>query len=111
MSYPFRKILCPVQFDDSEQIALTLASQMAKDMGATVYLLHVLLIMQAVDAPEPAVTANKSAEDDARLKLQGIAAEKLAGLKFEVVTRVAGPGDTSKAVLEAATDLDPTLSS
>src|SRR5271169_4968158 len=99
MPYPFKKILCPILFEDSEQIALTLAAQMAKDMGATVYLLHVVVIMQAVDAPEPAVNANKSAEDDARLKLEGIAAEKLAGLKFEVVTRVAGPGDTSRAVL------------
>ncbi len=109
MPYPFKKILCPIQFEDSEQIALTLAAQMAKDMGATVYLLHVVLIMQAVDAPEPAVNANKSAEDDARLKLEGIAAERLAGLKFEVVTRVAGPGDTSRAVLEAATELDTDL--
>ncbi len=109
MSYPFKKILCPIQFEDSEHIALTLAAQMAKDMDATVYLLHVVLIMQAVDAPEPAVTANKSAEDAARLKLQGIADEKLAGLKFEVVTRVAGPVDTSRAVLEAATDLDTDL--
>lgn len=86
MSYPFKKILCPLQFEDSEQIALTLASQMARDMAATVYLLHVLVIMQAVDAPAPAAVANKSAEDDARLKLQAIAAEKLAGLKFEIVT-------------------------
>lgn len=109
MSYPFKKILCPVQFEDSEQIALTLAAQMAKDLGATVYLLHVLVILQAVDAPEPTAAANKSAEDDARLKLQGIGAQKLAGLKFEVVTRVAGPGDTSRAVLEAATDLDTDL--
>lgn len=109
MSYPFKKILCPIQFEDSEQMALTLASQMAKDMGATVYLLHVVLNMQAVDAPETAVTADKSAEDDARLKLQPIAAEKLAGLKFEIVTRVAGPGDTSRAVLEVAADLDADL--
>lgn len=109
MSYPFKKILCPVQFDDSEQIALTLAAQMAKDMDATIYLLHVVMNMQAVDAPEPEVNANKGAEDDARLKLQGIAAEKLAGLKIEVVTRVAGPGETSRAVLEAATDLDSDL--
>jgi nucleotide-binding universal stress UspA family protein len=108
MSYPFKKILCPVQFEDSEQVALTLASQMARDMSATVYLLHVVLNMQAVDAPEIAVAVEKSAEDDARLKLQAIA-EKVAGLKFEIVTRVAGPGDTSKAVLEVATDLDADL--
>jgi universal stress protein A len=109
MSYPFRKILCPVQFEDSEQTALTLASQMAKDMDATVYLLHVVQNIQAVDAPDTAVTADTSAEDDARLKLQEMAAEKLAGLKSEFLTRVAPPGETSSIVLEAAADVDADL--
>ena len=49
------------------------------------------------------------AEDDARLKLQALAAERLAGLKSEVITRVAGPGETSRAVLEVATELDTDL--
>ncbi len=109
MSYPFKKILCPIQFEDSEQVALDTGSHMAKDMGATVYLLHVVLIMQAVDAPEPTVNRQQEAEDDARHKLQAIAAEKLAGLKSEVVTRVAGPGDASRVVLEVATELDTDL--
>jgi len=109
MSYPFKKILCPVQFEDSEQTALALAAQMAKDMDATVCLLHVVQNMQATDAPDIAVSADASAQDDARLKLQKLAAEMLAGLKSEVLTRVAAPGETSSAVLEAATNLDADL--
>jgi nucleotide-binding universal stress UspA family protein len=109
MHYPFKKILCPIQFEDSDQTALMLASQIAKHMDATIYLLNVVIMMQAVDAPDAAVAANKSVEDDARLKLQAIAAEKLAALKAEILTRVAPPGETSKVVLEVATETDTDL--
>jgi nucleotide-binding universal stress UspA family protein len=108
MSYPFKKILCPVQFDDSEQVALDLASRLAKDMDATVYLLHVVLILP-IDAPNVTVTVHTQAADDARLRLQEIAAKELAGLKSEVTTRIAGPGEVARTVLEAATELDTDL--
>lgn len=109
MSYPFRKILCPVQFDDAEQVALDLVSHMAKDMDARVYLLHVVPIMPAIGAPENTVTAHGHAEDDARLRLQKLAEEMLSGLKSEVLTRVATPGETARAVLEVANELDTDL--
>lgn len=109
MSYPFKTILCPVQFDDPQLIAVGLASQVARDLGATVYLLHVVPIIPAIGEPDTGVTAHSHAEDEARQKLQGIAAERLAGLKSEIITRVAGPGETAKAVLEAAGDIDADL--
>jgi nucleotide-binding universal stress UspA family protein len=111
VSYPFKKILCPIQFEDSEQAALTLASKIARDMDATIYLLHVVALIEAVDAPETVVASAKNrAEADACLKLQAMAAEKLAGLKFEAITRVFDVGgETSKVVLEVATDLHTDL--
>src|ERR1035437_664809 len=109
MSYPFKKILCPVQFDDPQLAAVGLASQVAKDMGATVYLLHVVPIVPAIGEPETGVTVHAHAEDEARQRLQGIAAEKLAGRKSEIVTRVAGPGEIATAVLETARDVDADL--
>jgi nucleotide-binding universal stress UspA family protein len=108
MSYPFKKILCPVQFDDSEQVSLDLAAHLAKDMDATVYLLHVVPIL-SVDAPDITVSANTQAEDDARLRLQALAAERLAGLKSEAITRIARPGEAAGAVLQVATELDTDL--
>ena len=108
MSYPFKKILCPIQFDDSEQVALELASHLAKDMDATVYLLHIVPIMP-IDAPNTTIAVHTQAEDDARLKLQALAAERLAGLKSEVITRIAGPGEAARGVLEVATELDTDL--
>jgi universal stress protein A len=108
MSYPFKKILCPVQFEDSEQTALALAVQMAKDMDATVYLLHIVQNMQAIDAPDNAAGA-ADVEHEARLKLQKMADEMLAGLKSESLTRLAAPAETSRVLLEAAAQIDADL--
>ena len=108
MSYPFKKILCPVQFEDSEQTALALAVQMAKDMDATVYLLHIVQNMQAIDAPDNAAGA-ADVEQEARLKLQKMADEMLAGLKSESLTRLAAPAETSRVLLEAAAQIDADL--
>jgi universal stress protein A len=108
MSYPFKKILCPVQLDDSEQVALELASRLAKDMDATVYLMHVVPILP-IDAPNVAITVHTQAADEASLRLQELAAKELAGLKSEIITRVAGPGEVARTVLEVATELDTDL--
>ena len=106
MAYPFKKILCPMQFDDPEFIALGLTSQMARDTGATLYLLHVVPIIPAIGEPETGVTVHARAEDDARKRLQEVAEKELAGVKWEALTRVAGPGEVARAVLEAASDID-----
>jgi nucleotide-binding universal stress UspA family protein len=108
MSYPFKKVLCPVQLDDSEQVALDLASRLAKDMDATVYLMHVVPILP-IDAPNVTITVHSQAADEARLRLQELAAKELAGLKSEIITRVAGPGEVARTVLEVATELDTDL--
>jgi nucleotide-binding universal stress UspA family protein len=108
MSYPFKKILCPVQLDDSEQVALDLASRLAKDMDATVYLMHVVPILP-IDAPNVTITVHTQAADEASLRLQELAAKELAGLKSEIITRVAGPGEVARTVLEVATELDTDL--
>ena len=98
MSYPFKKILCPVQFDDSEQVSLDLASRLAKDMDATVYLLHVVPIL-AVDAPDITVSADTQAEDKARLRLQALAAERTGRTKVrsDHADRQAGRGRRDRA--------------
>jgi nucleotide-binding universal stress UspA family protein len=109
MSYPFKKILSPLQFDDPEFVALGLSTQIAKDTGGTVYLLHVVPILPALGEPETGVTVHARAEDEARRRMEEIARDKLSGLKSEILTRVAGPGETAKALLETASDIDADL--
>jgi nucleotide-binding universal stress UspA family protein len=82
---------------------------MAKDADATIYLLHVVLILPAVAAPEAKEASHARTEDDARLKLQKLADDRLGGLKSEIITRVAGPGEAARTVLEVATELDTDL--
>jgi nucleotide-binding universal stress UspA family protein len=106
MAYPFKKILCPIQFDDPDFVALGLTGQVAKDNGATLYLLHVVPIIPAIGEPETGVTVHARAEDEARKQLQELAEQRLAGVKCEALTRVAGPGEVARAVLEAANDID-----
>jgi hypothetical protein len=52
MHFPFKKILCPVGFDDQERAALDAAKQLAGGF-ATVYLLHVVERI-LVDHSQPA---------------------------------------------------------
>ncbi|MGH7913111.1 MAG: universal stress protein, partial [Candidatus Binataceae bacterium] len=44
IGYPYKKILCPIDFDDNSMAALAHARHLAIDMGATIHLLHVLPI-------------------------------------------------------------------
>lgn len=110
MNFPFTKILCPVAFDDQEQAALDAAKQLAAE-GTTIYLLYVVPSLPAMGEPRVAksVEEEKPSETEARKRLEKLVAEKLSGLKCETLTLDAFPGDTAKAVLEAAKDITPDL--
>ena len=42
MSYPFRRVLCPVDFDDSSMAALEVGAQIARQNDGSVLLFHVV---------------------------------------------------------------------
>jgi nucleotide-binding universal stress UspA family protein len=50
MSFPFRRILCPVDFDDNSLAALEVAAQIARQNDGTVLLFHVVPMMIAPTA-------------------------------------------------------------
>jgi hypothetical protein len=56
MNFPFKKILCPIGFDDQEGIALEAARQLAGGV-TTIYLLHVVPALPAIGEPHVAKTA------------------------------------------------------
>ena len=47
MAYPFKKILCPIDFDDNSIAALDTAAEMARQLDATVEVLHVVPIVSS----------------------------------------------------------------
>jgi len=110
MNLPFKKILCPVAFDDQEGAVLDAARQLSGN-AATVYLLHVVPAFPAIGEPHVAKTVEeeKPAEAQALKVLKELAAQWLAGLKCETLTETAFLADTAKAVLTAAQEIKPDL--
>jgi nucleotide-binding universal stress UspA family protein len=110
MNFPFKKILCPVAFDDQEGAALEAAKQLVA-AETTIYLLYVVPSLPAMGEPRVAksVEDEKPSEAEAQKRLKDLTAQRMSGVKCETLTLDAFPGDTAKAVLEAAKDINPDL--
>ena len=109
MGYPFKDILCPIDFDGNSMEALALATQMAAAHDSTLHLLHVVPITAPLGGPTTAYSTHGPVEEAARKKLEGIARERLAKVKHQVLLRVAPAADTAEAVVQAAEELRPDL--
>jgi len=98
MSLPYRKILCPVDFDDNSIAALQTAAELARHFDATVYVLHtVLMIMPATSMPVY-VDLYKAQEETARNNLEQLARKHLAGIKYEIMVNM---GEPAASILKA----------
>src|SRR5215470_5649113 len=98
MSHPFGKILCAIDFSPSTKTVIETARQIAEPCNGTIILLHVVpMAVEAMGQPlmvEPLA----GAEDDARRRLNSIAAETLTrSYEILVVT-----GDPAAAIIEEA---------
>ena len=99
MSYPFRRILSPIDFDDNSLAALDVAAQIARDNDGIVLLLHVVPMVVAPTGMPIYVDIYKGQEEAAREKLNEVATRRLRGVKHELVTHM---GDPAGAILSAA---------
>ncbi|MBV8361488.1 MAG: universal stress protein [Deltaproteobacteria bacterium] len=100
MGFPFRNILCPVDFDDSSMYALDLAGEIARQNDGSVLVLHVVpMIVPPVGMPVY-VHLYQSQRQTAATKLEEIAAKRLRGLKYELLTEM---GDPAPVILRTAT--------
>jgi universal stress protein A len=91
MAFPFRNILCPMDFDDSSMKALSLAAEVARQNDSTVLVLHVVPMIVAPARLAGYFDLYKSQEENARDKLAQIAHKQLAGLKYELLTQMGDP--------------------
>ncbi len=93
----FRKILCPIDFGRISIPALTLARNLARQNGATVYLLYVVAKGRSA-AIEPGL------EEFEQDNLRAVARKWLEGkVRYDIAVRVGKP---SLGVLKAAEELD-----
>ena len=99
MSYPFRRILSPVDFDENSLAALDVAAQIARDNDGMVLLFHVVPMIVAPTGMPIYVDLYKGQEEAAREKLKEVATKRLRGVKHELLTQM---GETAGAILSAA---------
>ncbi len=90
----FRRILCPVDFDDNSMRALDTAADLARENNGTVFVLHVVpMILEPTGMPVY-VDLYKGQEEAARAKLLEIAHKRLAGVKYELLLHTGEPAGT-----------------
>jgi hypothetical protein len=84
MAFPYRKIMCPIDFEDNSMRALDKAIEIALHFGAAVILVHALpLVVQFGELPIP-VELYEEQEKAARIKLGEVARQKLDGVEHEL---------------------------
>jgi acetoin utilization protein AcuB len=91
MSFPYRRILCPVDFDDNSMCALDSAAGIAREHDGTIFVLHVVPMIVAPTGIPIYVDMYKGQEQAARDKLHEISRKRLAGIKYDLITRAAEP--------------------
>jgi len=99
MPFPYRRILCPIDFDENSLSALATTAELAREHDGTVYVLHVVPLIVQPTAMPVYTDLYKGQEEAARRKLAEIARKRLAGLKYELMTQV---GEPAAAILKAA---------
>jgi universal stress protein A len=104
MGYPYKIILCPVDFDDNSMAALAHARRLAIDMGATIHLLHVLPILPMLADHGVNLSVDEAAEQ-ARSQLKDLVRRRLTRTSTEIHTRIAFVSEVPKTILASARDL------
>lgn len=92
----FKKILCPIDFSDGSKEALRVSSQLAKESGAELVLIHVwqppyTVAPEAVLAPDLSEVVHRNAEE--KLAEKRAEAETLTGRSVGSILRMGTPWD------------------
>ena len=98
MAFPYKTILCPLDFDENSLVALDRAVELARHFDSSLILLHVLPLVISLGEVAPLAGMYEDQEKAARAKLADIAKQKLAGLKHVEHVYV---GDVIESILNA----------
>ena len=107
MSYRYKTILCPVDFDENSMAALNHAKDLASELNATLHVLHVVHLNPTIG--ELVHRPVSGGETPAFDKLRAMADRELVGVKHEIHIRFASALEIPKTVLAAADDLHADL--
>jgi nucleotide-binding universal stress UspA family protein len=109
MGYPYRTILCPVDFNDNSIAALAHARRLAADMGAKIHLLHVLPILPTLADRGGGVAIEEDAEQEAQRRLKDIQRRNLSRIPCEIHTHIAFVSEVPRSILALARKLEADL--
>ncbi len=93
MSFPYKRILCAVDFDDHAAVAIKEAAALARAGDGVVILFHVIWITPLAAEGYVLGELQKSQMEDASLKLEELGRQALGGAKYELVIELGDPGD------------------
>jgi nucleotide-binding universal stress UspA family protein len=102
MAFPFKQVLCPIDFDENAVNALTLAAQMARQTDGTVLVLHVVPMILPPAAMPVYVDLYKEQGKVAAARLQEMAGKYLRGVKHELLSH---SGEVASSILRAEKQL------
>jgi len=91
MAFPYRRILAPIEFDDTAQAVLDAAVRIATETGGTVFLMHVVPMVVAPTGMPNYVDIYKDQEKIAQQKLAAIVECRRAEVKCELMSRIGDP--------------------
>lgn len=103
MTYPFKKILCPVDFDTNSIAALDAAAEMARQNDGALEVLHVIPIMVEPGTTSFYVNLYTPEEEASKAKLTELAKTHLSDVKYTLRTAI---GQPAAAILHAQKTLD-----
>jgi len=98
MAFPFKKILCPLDFDDNSLAALEVAVQLARQADGVVHVLHVVPMIIPPTGSPIYVDLYREQEQVARDKLKEIGHKRLSAIKHELLVHT---GEPPAAILSA----------
>jgi nucleotide-binding universal stress UspA family protein len=92
----FKRILCPIDFDENSLKAMTLAGRLAAQNHAELYLLHVC---PAAFVPLGGVVTDRAMEEEsAKRRIAEIAGQNLHCIHYEIIVTIGEPAERVIAV-------------
>jgi nucleotide-binding universal stress UspA family protein len=85
----FKRILCPIDFDDNSLNALRTAVRIAQQEQAKLYVLHVAQLAEPTVISAPFIS--QRTEENARTELREITKDELTGVDYELLVRLGHP--------------------
>lgn len=91
MGFPYKRILAPVEFDETCKVAIEAATRLAVANGAALFLLHVVPMVVTPTGMPNYTELFKDQEKIAREKLEAMVEHRTPDVKYEFMTRMGEP--------------------